>query len=52
MGIAFIWAFILGGGILLFSDTPRYRKLYIYVAHAGHATVHHPKTPCRTDVHF
>ncbi|KIW95822.1 uncharacterized protein Z519_02886 [Cladophialophora bantiana CBS 173.52] len=24
MGIAFIWAFILGGGILLFQDTPRY----------------------------
>ncbi|OAL36782.1 hypothetical protein AYO20_03837 [Fonsecaea nubica] len=24
MGIAFVWAFILGGGILAFSDTPRY----------------------------
>ncbi|OAP59076.1 hypothetical protein AYL99_06374 [Fonsecaea erecta] len=24
MGIAFVWAFILGGGILLFTDTPRY----------------------------
>ncbi|EXJ61482.1 MFS transporter, SP family, sugar:H+ symporter [Cladophialophora psammophila CBS 110553] len=24
MGIAFVWAFILGGGILLFPDTPRY----------------------------
>lgn len=52
MGIGFVWAFILGAGILLFSDTPRY--LYrrghteeakrimekVYGAPPNHYTIH------------
>ena len=52
MGIGFIWAFILGAGILLFPDTPRY--LYrlgrreeakqimqkVYGAPPNHYTIH------------
>jgi MFS transporter, SP family, sugar:H+ symporter len=52
MGIAFVWAFILGAGILFFSDTPRflYRKgqteeakrimQKVYGAPANHYTIH------------
>jgi MFS transporter, SP family, sugar:H+ symporter len=52
MGIGFVWAFILGAGVLLFQDTPRY--LYrkgrteeakaimqkVYGAPPNHFTIH------------
>ena len=52
MGIAFVWAFILGGGILFFSDTPRYLYRHgkteeskrimqkVYGAPPNHYTIH------------
>ncbi|KAJ9607337.1 hexose transporter hxt5 [Cladophialophora chaetospira] len=52
MGIAFVWAFILGAGILFFTDTPRYlyrkgqteeaRRIMtkVYGAPPNHFTIH------------